>query len=701
MTTPVRAREMGRPLSRVEGRAKVTGTAPYAYEFPVLDPLYVYPVQATIARGRITGIDASAANALDGVVTVLTHENAPRLASDEDSELLVLQSEEVSYRGEIVGAVLAETSEIARHGAELVRVEYAEQPHDVELRIDRDDLYTPKVLNAGYAPDTDQGDVEEALRSAAVTLDETYTTPFEHNNPMEPHASIAQWTDDGLTMYDSTQGPSRVRTALAEVFGVDVAQVRVISPYVGGGFGSKGSPHPHNVLVGLAAKVARGRPVKFAATRQQMFSFLGYRTPTIQRIRLGADTDGHLTAIVHDVVELTAKVKEFAEQTATPTRMMYASPNRSTSHRLAALDLPVPAWMRAPGVTPGMYAFEVAMDELALRCGVDPVELRIRNEPEVDPQTGRPWSSRNLLACLREGARRFEWEERDPTPAVRWHGDWLVGTGVASSRYPVHLLPGSAASIGLGADGRYDVSIAAADIGTGAWTVLAQIAADALEVPLEGVNLRIGDSELPPGSVAGGSSGTSSWGSTIVAAAEAFRTKYGDRPESGADVTVDMPQNPNLAKYAMDTFGAQFAQVRVHPGTGEVRVDRMLGVFAAGRILNPRMARSQLIGGMTMGISMALYEDSILDPRFGHIVNHDFATYHIAANADIGDVDAIWVEEDDPYVNPMGAKGIGEVGISGTAAAVANAIYHATGIRRRDLPLTPDKLLTDTYVPRV
>ena len=257
----------------------------------------------------------------------------------------------------------------------------------------------------------------------------------------------------------------------------------------------------------------------------------------------------------------------------------------------------------------------------------------------------------------------------------------------------MHLLPGSAASIGLGADGRYDVSIAAADIGTGAWTVLTQIAADALDVPVEGVNLRIGDTELPPGSVAGGSSGTSSWGSTIVAAAEAFRNKYGDRPETGADVTVDMPQNPNIAKYAMDAFGAQFAQVRVHPGTGEVRVDRMLGVFAAGRILNPRTARSQFIGGMTMGISMALHEDSVLDPRFGHIVNHDFATYHIAANADIGDVDATWVEEDDPYVNPMGAKGIGELGITGTAAAVANAVYHATGIRLRDLPLTPDKLL--------
>ncbi len=424
-----------------------------------------------------------------------------------------------------------------------------------------------------------------------------------------------------------------------------------------------------------------------------MFSLVGYRTPTIQRVRLGAGEDGRLTAIAMDVIEQTSRIKEFAEQTATPTRMMYAAPNRSTSHRLAALDVPVPSWMRAPGECPGMFGPEVALDELALLCGLDPVEMRIRNEPEVEPESGKPFSTRNLVACLEEGGRRFGWERRDPTPGAREEGGWLVGTGVASSTYPTYRMPGSAATVRLGPGGRYEVEIGAADIGTGAWTVLSQIAADALGVPVEDVDLRIGDSALPPASVAGGSSGTTSWGATIVEAARAFREAHGDDPEEGDEARGETPRNPEVKKFAMHAFGAQFADVRVNVDTGEIRVHRLLGVFAAGRIVNPLTARSQFIGGMTMGLSMALHEQSVVDPRFGHVVNHDLAEYHIASHADVASIEATWIDEHDPHVNPIGSKGIGEIGIVGTAAAIVNASHHATGIRVRDLPVMADKLL--------
>jgi len=688
---------VGAPLSRLDGPAKVTGTAPYAFEQPVDNPAYLYPLQAVIARGTITVIDTGAAEALDGVIAVLTHENTPRLASTDDAELAILQSDEVAFRGQFIGGVIAETAEIARHAAGLVRVEYEERAHDAALRPDRDDLYAPHALNAGYETDTVRGDVDAALASADVTLEETYTTAMYHNNPMEPHATIAIWSDDGLTLYDSTQGVHAVRTTVAPLFGLDPRQVRVISPHVGGGFGSKGVPHAHVVLVAMAAQLVARRPVKLALTRQQMFAVVGYRTPTIQHVRLGADSEGRLSAISNDVVEQTSRIKEFAEQTGIPTRMMYAAPHRRTTHRLAALDVPVPSWMRAPGVCPGMFALEVAMDELAVACGLDPIELRSRNEPEIDPETGKPYSSRNLVACLREGARRFGWEPRDPTPRARRDGHWLVGTGVAASTYPVHRLPGSAATIRVGPDGHYAVLIGAADIGTGTWTTLTQIAADALEVAVEDVELQIGDTALPMATVAGGSSGITCWGSAIVAAARTLRERLdehgGAAPVEGIEVTSEMPDNPYAEHYAMHAFGAQFAEVRVHEDTGETRVPRLLGMFAIGKMINAKTGRSQLLGGMSMGLSMALLEESVLDPRFGHVVNHDFAEYHIATNADVGVVDVAWIDEDDPYVNPMGSKGIGELGIVGTAAAIANAVYHATGIRVRDLPITLDKLL--------
>ncbi|WP_030903331.1 xanthine dehydrogenase family protein molybdopterin-binding subunit [Streptomyces sp. NRRL F-5126] len=684
---------IGRDLPRRDGAAKVLGSATYAFETPLDSALHLHPVQSTIARGRVTELDTTAAEALDGVLAVLTPGTTERLASTEDRELAALQDEEVGFRGQIVAAVVADSSEVARHAAALVRVCYEQAAHDTELRADRDDLYTPDAVNPHFPSDTAEGDVDAAMAAAEVTVDETYTTAMYHNNPMEPHATTALWDPEGdgfLTLWDSTQGVHSTRTTIASVFGLDEDRVRVVCPYVGGGFGSKGQPHVHVVLAALAARALPGRPVRLALTRRQMFSLAGHRTPTIQRCRLGADRAGTIAALAIDVVERTSRIKEFAEQTGMPARTMYASPNRRTTHLLAALDVPVPSWMRAPGECPGMFGPEVAMDELAERLGMDPVELRIRNEPDVEPGSGRPFSSRNLVGCLREGAARFGWSERDPRPGVRRRGDWLVGTGVASSTYPTYRMAQSTATIRLEGD-RYVTEIGAADLGTGTWTTLPQIAADALGVPVSRVEVRIGDTDLPMASVAGGSSGMTTWGSAVVEAARAFRGRYGTEPPDGAEATGSVGDPDE--HYAMHAYGAQFAEAHVNVDTGEVRVPRLLGVFAAGRIINPRTARSQFIGGMTMGLSMALHEDSVLDPRTGHVVNHDLAEYHITANADVDEIDAHWLTEHDPHVNAMGSKGIGEIGIVGTAAAVSNAVWHACGVRVRDLPVTLDKLL--------
>lgn len=694
--TTLRPRAVGTPMPRLDGPAKVTGTARYAFEQPLEDPLYVHPLQATIARGRVLAVDAEAAADCPGVACVLTHHDAPRLEDTSDGELAVLQSGQVAFRGQFVGAVVAKTPETARHAASMVRISYAEEPHDTELRADRDDLYAPDAVNPTFATDSDQGDVDAAMAEAPVSVDLTYTTPMQHNNPMEPHTTVAVWqpgSDVRLLLYASTQGAHTVRTTLAPLFGLADDQVRVVSPHVGGGFGSKGMPHAHDVLAALCAKAVPGRPVKLALTRQQMFPLAGHRTPTIQHLRLGSGADGRLTAVAHEVVERTSRVKEFAEQTATATRMMYAAPNRRTSHRLAVLDVPVPSWMRAPGECPGIFALECAMDELAVACGLDPIELRVRNDPPDDPETGRPWSGRKLVECLREGARRFGWDRRPAAPGTRREGAELVGLGVASATYPYYSARGSEALVRYDGEGHWTVRIGAADLGTGTWTTLTQIAADALDCAPEDLTLLIGDTALPPATVAGGSSGLASWGSTVVAAVRAFRDEHGAAPDPGAASRAGTPKNPDQKKYALHSFGAQFAEVRVDADTGEVRVPRMLGIFSAGRIVNPRTARSQFIGGMTMGLSMALHEHGVLDPRTGHVVNDDFADYHIASHADARDIDAGWLDEEDPHANPMGLRGIGEIGIVGSPAAVLNAVFNATGIRVRDLPITPDKLL--------
>ncbi len=664
MTTFQRA--TGAPVDRIEGRAKVAGEAKYAYEYEARDVAYAVLVTSTIARGRVLSVDGA----------TLWHGNAPRLRGE--GEIALLQSDEVVYRGQVVAVVVADSLEQAREAAAAVRVTYADEPHDVLLSADHPGLYKPDRVNPNYETDTEDGDFGAAFAAAPITVDRTYTTAATHNNPMEPHAALAVWEGDRLTLYETTQAPARVRDSVAQAFGLEPSAVRIVSPHVGGGFGSKLLARAPAILSAMAARVT-GRPVKLALTRRQMFALAGYRTPTIQRLRLGAERDGTLTAIAHEVWEQSSRLVEFAEQTALPSRMMYAAANRRTRHRLARLDVPSPTWMRAPGEAPGMFALECAIDELALELGVDPIELRIRNEPELDPETGLPFSTRNLVACLRAGAERFGW------------GDGPYG--VAASTYPARRRSSQALARALD-DGTFRVEIGAADIGTGARTALTQVAADALAVGVERVRVEVGDTAFPDAQAAGGSMGMTSWGSAVVKACRALREQGGG--EARVDTSSDVERDARLAKHA---FGAQFAEVAVDRDTGEVRVVRLLGVFAVGRVINPKLARSQLIGGMTMGLSMALHEESVMDARFGDYVNADLAGYHIAVNADVPEIEAVCLDEDDRHASPMGAKGIGEVGIVGTAAAIANAVQRATGVRVRDLPITPAKLVSAALPP--
>lgn len=688
------ARMMGAALERVDGREKVTGHAHYAVEHDdELDqsPLHGWLVTSRTAKGRVLRVDATEALTDPDVVTVLDHTNAPRLATTDDRELAVLQNDDIGYRGQIVALVLARTPEAAREAARLVRVH--EDPASANVVLAGAETYAPEQVNGGMETDTDQGDFDAAWEHSPIQLEGTYTTPHEHNNPMEPHAATALWRDGTLTVWDSTQSVHGVAETLAPMFGIDQAQVRVQAPYVGGGFGSKGLPHAPEVAVALAARWAEGRPVKLAVTRQQMFALTGYRSETVSHIRIGAEPDGRIIALEHAAVSQTSAIKEFAEQSATAARMMYAGMHRRTSHRVAALDVAVPSWMRAPGEMPGMFALEVAMDELGEATGVDPIALRERNEPDLDPETGNPFNNRRLVECLHRGADIFGWADRPASSRATLEGDWWVGTGVASATYPNFFFPGNTVRI-VALDGnRYSVAIGAVDIGTGARTVLVQIAADALGVGTADIDLAIGDTDLPKATVAGGSSGTNSWGTAIVQTARQFRADHGDHPDPGVETTATAESSPETAGYSMHSFGAVFAETRVHRLTGEIRVPRLLGVYSVGRVINPVTARSQFLGGLTMGLSAALFEESYRDPRFGHIVTQDLAAYHVASHADVRDLQVEWLDDVDELATPMGSRGIGEIGIVGTAAALVNAVSHATGVRVRDLPATADMFL--------
>jgi xanthine dehydrogenase YagR molybdenum-binding subunit len=530
-------------------------------------------------------------------------------------------------------------------------------------------------------------------------VDEEYTTPEEHHNAMEPHASTARWEGGRLDVVDSNQGSFLVAQDLAKIFSLDAASVRVRAEHVGGAFGSKGSTRPQAVLAAMAATVLQ-RPVRVVLTRRQMFSLVGYRSPTVQRVRLGADADGRLRAFDHTSSCLTSSVYEFVEQCSAFGRVMYdASDGHRTADRVVPLDVPTPRWMRGPAQAPGSFAVESALDELAEKCGIDPVELRVRNDPAAGPVSGLPFSTRRLPECFREGARRFGWADRDPRPGVRRDGRWLLGTGTAAAVYHSSAAP-STASVTAEPDGGFTVRITAADIGTGARTALTQIAADALEVAPGRIRMRIADSDFGPAMIAGGSMGTRSWAWAITAAAAELRERLallgpgGAVPPEGITVRSDTTDAIRaLAQRERHTFGAQFAEVAVDPLTGEVRVRRMLGMFAAGQVVNPLTARNQLVGGMIWGISMALHEEAVRDPATGALMNQLRWRYHVAANADVPLVEADWVDDPDPE-DPVGVKGVGEVGIVGVAAAIANAVWHATGVRHRRLPLRPDRILT-------
>ncbi|MFE5679872.1 xanthine dehydrogenase family protein molybdopterin-binding subunit [Streptomyces erythrochromogenes] len=695
-TLPDGPSALGGPARRSEGRAKVTGAARYAAEHTPPGCAYAWPVPAAIARGRVTAVDTAAAIAVPGVIGVLTPYDAPRLGAADDPTLQLLQDPRVPHRGWYVAVAVADTLEGARAAAARVRITYETDPHNVTLSADHEDAYTPEQANGGHPAHREQGDPDAALAAAPVQIDCAYAVPPLHNHPMEPHSATADWDEERhhLTVHDSSQGAGPVRAALAALLKLTEEEITVVSEHVGGGFGSKGTPRPHVVLAAMASR-HYGRPVKLALPRSHLPATVGHRAPTLHRIRLGARTDGTLTALSHEVTTHTSRVREFVEQAAVPARVMYAVPDIRTTHRVVALDVPTPSWMRAPGEAPGMYALESAMDELADALGIDPIELRVRNEPRTEPDSGLPFSSRHLVECLREGAERFGWARcREP----RREGPYLIGSGVAAATYPVLVMP-STARAHARPDGRYLVEINATDIGTGARTVLAQVAADALRVPLDSVSVAIGHTGLPAAPLAGGSAGTASWGWAVHDACAALTARlerhHGPLPASGlaasADTTQSAKQKPPYSRHA---FGAHFAEVRVDTVTGEVRARRLLGVFAAGRILNALTARSQFKGGMVMGLGMALTEHSTMDPQFGDFVESDLAAYHVPAHADVPAIEAHWIDEHDKHLNPMGSKGIGEIGIVGTAAAIGNAFHHATGRRLRELPLTPDRVLT-------
>ncbi|MEU9118825.1 xanthine dehydrogenase family protein molybdopterin-binding subunit [Streptomyces sp. NPDC048506] len=688
---------VGTAHTRVEGLAKVTGAARYAGEIPFAELAHGWLVLSDTARGRIRSVESGPVLAMPGVLAVLHHGNAPRVDGDytgplgrPDPTITLFRDDRVPSAGWPVALVVAETSEQAREAAEALVVQYDREPHDVAFSAGRPGGYTPENP-PGLA--MRKGALEAELAASAVVVEAEYTTPEEHHSSMEPHAATAHWDDGRLEVVDSNQGSRWVAEELAMLFSLDPTAVRVRSEHVGGAFGSKGV-HPHQVAAVMAATVLH-RPVRVVLTRRQMFSLVGYRSPTAQRIRLGADPDGRLRAIDHQALNATSTVHEFVEQSATAGRVMYDADAHHTVHRVVALDVPSPTWMRAPGEAPGSFALESALDELAERCGVDPIALRARNEPVVGPVSGLPFSSRNLLACFEEGARRFGWADREPRPGIRRDGRWLLGTGTAAATYPSGVAA-STAAVTAEPDGGFTVRITAADVGTGARTALALVAADALEVPPDRIRVRIADSDFGRAWIAGGSMGTRSWSWAVITAARELREKLalgGGIPPQGITVRSDTTEAVGaLTAQERHSFGAQFAEVAVDVTSGEVRVRRMLGIFAAGRIVNPLTARSQLIGGMVWGLSMALHEEAIRDRVSGGHVGADLAGYHVAAHADVPLIEADWV--DDPIDgDPVGIKGIGEIGIVGAAAAIANAVWHATGVRHRHLPIRPDRVL--------
>ena len=716
-----RGRVVGIPHDRIDGAAKVTGTAPYAYERHDAAPkaAYGWIVGSAIAKGRIASIDTRAAEGAPGVLGVVTHANAGKLGKGNMNTVPLLGGPQVDHYDQALALVVADTFENARDAAKLVRIDYAPEGGKFDLAAERMNGAVPPPGFAGPS-DTSVGDFDAGFAGAAVKVDQTYSTPDQSHAMMEPHATIAAWNGDKLTLWTSNQMIAWSVGEVAKTLGIPKQNVRLVSPYIGGGFGSKLFVRADAVMAALGARKV-GRPVKVALARNQIPNNTTHRPATIQRIRLGADKDGVIDAIAHEVWS-GDQPGGAPEVAAMQTRLLYRGANRLTAHRLVTLNLPEGNAMRAPGEAVGLLALEVAMDELAEAAGVDPVELRIRNDVQYDPEAGpqRPFSSRKLVECLRAGADRFGWAKRNPRPGQVRDGRWRVGMGMATA-FRNNIVAKSAARIGVDGQGRVTVETDMTDIGTGSYTIIGQTAAEMLGVPLDQVTVRLGDSRFPAAAGSGGQWGANSSTAGVYAAAMALRAKLAEKAGYAADqaqfedgLVKQGNQSQTLAslagreglwaedameygdldkRYAQATFGAHFCEVGVDMDTGEVRVRRMGGAFAAGRILNPKSARSQVIGAMTMGVGAALMEALDVDTRFGFFANHDMAEYLVPVHADIPEQDVLFIDELDDKSSPMKAKGVGELGICGAGAAVANAIYNATGIRLRDYPLTIDKIL--------
>jgi xanthine dehydrogenase YagR molybdenum-binding subunit len=711
---------VGKPLDRVDGRLKVTGGARYAYEMQQgKNTLYGFVVEASIGKGKIKSIDTRAAEKAPGVVFVLTHRNAPEQGTGNHREAHpVLTGPEVTRYGEPVAFVVAESFEQARAAAYLVDVKYDRSPGKYTLRNNLNQARVPKPSDAPAA-DSAVGDFAGAFAGAPVQIDVTYTTPLQSHAMMEPHATLAMWDGDKLILHTANQMLNQGQKVVATTLKIPIENVRLVSPFIGGGFGGKLWVNADAILAAIASRQLK-RPVKIALTRQQIFHVTTHRSDTIQRVRLATDREGHILAIGHDVLSGNLPSEQTYEGAALQTRTLYAGDNRLTRHRLAALDIPVASSMRAPGEAVGLMALECAMDELAEKLNLDPVELRVRNEPSEDPEKHIPFSSRHLIACMHEGARRFGWDKRHAKPGQVRDGRWLVGMGMAAATRGNPLLL-SKANVRLDPRGIATVRMAMTDIGTGTYTILAQITAEMLGLPMERVRVELGDTSFPQAAGSGGSWGAGSSGSALFEACNALREKLaqiaGMDPKTarfangsiasgeqsiklmqlvgtGIDADGEIQPGRTLKDFSQQSYGAHFAEVGVDEDTGEVRLRRMLGVFTAGRVLNAKTAQSQAIGGMVFGLGAALHEAMTLDPRFGYFVNHDLAEYHVPVHADIPAIDAIFLAELDEKSNPLKSKGIGELGICGAGASIANAIYNACGARIRDYPITLDKILS-------
>ena len=728
---------IGASVSRVDGHAKVTGAAKYAGEFNIDNVAHGYVVVSTIPKGRIKRIDTRDALRVDGVIDVLTHENRPPMAGttqaykddvapEEGSPFRPLYDDKIMFSGQPVALVLAQEWETACFAASLVRVEYEKEAHVTDLQAWRNQAIVVEK------PEKPRGNAEKALAAAAVRHEAEYFIPTEHHNPMELFASTVIWDGGGkLTVYDKTQGVMNVQRYLCSVFNMKSDDVRVMSPFVGGAFGAVLRPQYQMVLAVLGA-LALERSVRLVLTRAQMYA-LGYRPATIERLGLGAKAGGTLDAIMHEAISVTSQFEDFSRNDTGWADLLYKCPNTKFVHKIARLDLPTSSDMRAPGATTGVYALESAMDELAVALKLDPMELRLRCYSDRDQNGDLPYTSKQLRECYRQGAEAFGWDKRNSQPRSMRDGSELVGWGMATGVWEALQMP-TAARIVLTANGHAEVSCAASDIGTGTYTIMAQVAADVLGLPLENIGVKLGDSTLPQAPVEGGSWTAASAAHAVVSTAEEIRkellalakamknspladAKLGDvvladgkivskrdasRAVSMADVmhhgAVDRIEKEKTnsfndnSSHARNTHSAIFAEVKVDEQLGIIRVTRIVNAVAAGRILNAKTARSQIMGGVVWGIGMALHEETVFDHRFGRIMNANIAEYHMPVNADVQDIEVIFVDEPDEIINPLGIKGVGEIGIVGVAAAIANAIYHATGKRVRDLPITLDKL---------